>query len=151
MKETIMSTSTSASSASTAILPLVGRLLVATIFLISAFGKLAAPSGTIGYIASVGLPAPSLAYAAALVTELGGGLLLVLGYRTRLVAAGLAVFSVVSALFFHSALGDQNQMFHFLKNLAMAGGLLQFVAYGAGTLSLDQRRSSTGGALELAR
>ena len=146
-----MNTSTSSPSAAVAALPLIGRLLIATIFLVSAFGKLAAPSGTIGYIASVGLPAPTLAYAAALATELGGGLLLVLGYRTRLVALGLAIFSVVSALFFHNALGDQNQMFHFLKNLAMAGGLLQFVAYGAGAFSLDQRRSTTTGALKLAR
>ena len=146
-----MNTSTSSPSAAVAALPLIGRLLIATIFLVSAFGKLAAPSGTIGYIASVGLPAPTLAYAAALATELGGGLLLVLGYRTRLVALGLAIFSVVSALFFHNALGDQNQMFHFLKNLAMAGGLLQFVAYGAGAFSLDQRRSTTSGALKLAR
>ncbi len=146
-----MNTSTSSPSAAVAALPLIGRLLIATIFLVSAFGKLAAPTGTIGYIASVGLPAPTLAYAAALATELGGGLLLVLGYRTRLVALGLAIFSVVSALFFHSALGDQNQMFHFLKNLAMAGGLLQFVAYGAGAFSLDQRRSTASGALKLAR
>lgn len=144
-------TKTSSSSVSTAVLPLIGRLLMAAIFLISAFGKLAAPTGTIGYIASVGLPAPTLAYAAALVAELGGGLLLVLGYRTRLVAAALAVFSVASAVFFHSALGDQNQMFHFLKNLAMAGGLLQFVAFGAGSLSLDERRQQAPAALNLAR
>ncbi len=130
---------------------MIGRLLIATIFLVSGFGKLASPAGTIGYIASVGLPAPTLAYAAALAIELGGGLLLVLGYRTRLVALGLAIFSVVSALFFHSALGDQNQMFHFLKNLAMAGGLLQFVAYGAGAFSLDQRRGTASSALNLAR
>ena len=138
-----MNTTKTSSSAATAVLPLVGRLLMAAIFLISAFGKLAAPTGTIGYIASVGLPAPTLAYAAALAAELGGGLLLVLGYRTRLVAAALAVFSVVSAVFFHSALADQNQMFHFLKNIAMAGGLLQVAAFGAGSFSLDARRSGS--------
>lgn len=146
-----MNTTQTASSASTSVLPLVGRVLMAAIFLISAFGKLAAPTGTIGYIASVGLPAPTLAYAAALAAELGGGLLLVLGYRTRFVAAALAVFSVVSAVFFHSALADQNQMFHFLKNIAMAGGLLQFVAFGAGSLSLDGRRQQTVSALSVAR
>ncbi len=146
-----MNATKTSSSAATSVLPLVGRLLMAAIFLISAFGKLAAPTGTIGYIASVGLPAPTLAYAAALVAELGGGLLLVLGYRIRLVAAALAVFSVVSALFFHSALADQNQMFHFLKNIAMAGGLLQFVAFGAGSLSLDERRQQASSALSLAR
>ena len=146
-----MNTTQTTSSASTSVLPLIGRVLMAAIFLISAFGKLAAPTGTIGYIASVGLPAPTLAYAAALAAELGGGLLLVLGYRTRLVAAALAVFSVVSAVFFHSALADQNQMFHFLKNIAMAGGLLQFVAFGAGSLSLDERRQQASASLNLAR
>lgn len=146
-----MNTTQTNSSASISVLPLVGRLMMATIFLVSAFGKLAAPTGTIGYIASVGLPAPTLAFVVALVAELGGGLLLALGYRTRWVAAALAIFSVVSALFFHNALGDQNQMFHFLKNIAMAGGLLQFVAFGAGTLSLDARRQHASTSLNPAR
>lgn len=84
-------------------------------------------------------PAPMLSYLAAIAIELGGGVLLLVGYRTRLVAAGLAVFSVVSALIFHHALGDQNQLFHFLKNLAIAGGLLQVVAYGAGAYSFDHK------------
>ncbi|MDY0746906.1 DoxX family protein [Paucibacter sp. R3-3] len=122
-------------------LPLLGRVLVALIFLVSAFGKLSAPAGTIGYIGSVGIPMPTLAYALALVTELVGGAILALGYRTRLVAAALAAFSVVSAVFFHHALGDQNQMFHFLKNLAMAGGLLQFVAHGAGAYGANRRNT----------
>jgi len=121
--------------------PLIGRLLMAAIFLISGTGKLMAPGGTIGYIASVGIPLPELAYAGALAMELGGALLLVVGYRTRWVAAALALFSVVSAVLFHNALGDQNQLFHFLKNLAMAGGLLQVVAFGAGGFSLDERHA----------
>ncbi|MCU7370713.1 DoxX family protein [Paucibacter sp. O1-1] len=146
-----MNTTSTSSSTSISVLPLIGRLLVATIFLVSAFGKLAAPAGTIGYIASVGLPAPTLAFVAALVAELGGGVLLVLGYRTRLVAAALALFSVASALLFHNALGDQNQLFHFLKNIAMAGGLLQFVAFGAGSFSVDQRRGQTAPAFSPAR
>lgn len=133
------------------VLPLMGRLLVASIFLISGWGKLMAPGGTIGYISSVGLPLPELAYTGALAAELGGGLLLVLGYRTRWVAAALAVFSVVSAVIFHNALGDQNQLFHFLKNLAMAGGLLQYIAFGGGSLSLDERNSEPTGVLRAAR
>ncbi|MCR5867144.1 DoxX family protein [Aquincola sp. J276] len=141
----------SSTSLQLSVLPLVARLLVAAIFLVSGFGKLMAPGGTIGYIASVGLPLPELAYAGALIAELGGGLLLVLGYRTRWVAAALAAFSVVSALLFHSALADQNQMFHFLKNLAMAGGLLQFVAFGGGGFSLDERKPALSGALGAAR
>lgn len=124
------------------VLPFVGRILLATIFIVSGLGKIAAPEATQGYIASVGLPAPLLGYLAAIAIELGGGALLVAGYRTRVVAAGLAVFSIVSALIFHHALGDQNQLFHFLKNLAMAGGLIQVAAFGAGTFSIDNRKQA---------
>jgi len=122
------------------VLPFVGRILLAAIFIVSSLGKIAAPEATQGYIASVGLPAPLLGYLAAVAIELGGGLLLLAGYRTRAVALGLAVFSIVSALIFHHALGDQNQLFHFLKNLAMAGGLVQVVAFGAGAFSIDNRK-----------
>lgn len=124
-------------------LPFVGRSLLAAIFIISSFGKIAAPEATQGYIASVGLPAPVLSYLAAVAMELGGGVLLLVGYRTRLVAAGLAAFSIISAIVFHHALGDQNQLFHFLKNLAMAGGLIQVVAFGAGAFSLDNRKQAS--------
>jgi len=130
---------TTTSNGNPGALPLVGRILVATIFIMGGIGKLAAPGPTQGYIAAMGLPAPLLAYIVALIVELGGGVLLLIGYRTKLVAAVLAVFCVVTALVFHHALGDQNQMIHFLKNFAMAGGLLQFVAYGAGKIGLDSR------------
>jgi len=124
--------------------PLVGRVLLALIFLVSGFGKLAAPAATQGYIGAVGLPAPLLAYVAAVVVEIGGGLLLLAGYRTRVAAAALAVFSIVAGLLFHHALGDQNQFIHLLKNLAIAGGLLQVAAFGAGPWSLDNRRETSG-------
>jgi putative oxidoreductase len=120
-------------------LPLIGRMLLAAIFLVSGFSKLMAPSLTIGYIASLGLPAPILGYIGSMTLELVAGTLLIVGYRTRYVAALLAVYSIVTALIFHHALGDQNQMFHFLKDLAMSGGLLQLVAFGAGAYSLDNR------------
>ena len=109
-----------------------GRLFLATIFLVSGFAKLAQPAGVIGYIASAGLPLPTVALGLAILLEVGGGVLLVLGYRSRLVAGLLALFSIVTALVFHSALGDQNQLNHFLKNIAIAGGLLQIVAFGPG-------------------
>ena len=128
------------SERSNSILPLVGRVLLAAIFLVSAFGKLSAPGPTQGFIASVGLPMPVLSYVAAVIIELGGGLMLLTGYRTRLAATALAAFSVISAFVFHHALGDQNQLFHFLKNLAMAGGLVQVIAFGAGSFSFDNRR-----------
>jgi len=123
-----------------AIVPLVGRILIAAIFLLSGASKIAAPAGTIDYIRAAGLPAPTLAYAIAVATELGAGLLLVLGYRTRIVAAWLTLFTFAAAFGFHHDLADQNQFIHFFKNVAMAGGLLQVVAFGGGRLSLDARR-----------
>lgn len=120
---------------------LTGRVLLSAIFLLSGISKLSAPASIIGYIESVGLPFPTLALAIAVLVEIGGSIALILGYRTRLVAAGLAVFSVATALAFHNQLGDQNQFIHFFKNLAMAGGLLQVAAFGAGRFSLDARRA----------
>ncbi|MCX2546543.1 DoxX family protein [Pseudomonas sp. COW5] len=119
---------------------LIGRVLLSGIFILSGFSKLAAPAMMIGYIGSVGLPLPQVALALAIIVEIGGGLALIAGYRTRTVAAVLAAFSVVTALAFHNALADQNQFIHFFKNIAMAGGLLQVVAFGAGRFSLDARR-----------
>jgi putative oxidoreductase len=117
-----------------------GRVLLAAIFIFFGAGKAADPAGTIGYIGSVGLPFPPLAYAGAVALEAGGGLALLLGYRTRVVAVALALFSTVTALAFHSTLADQNQLIHFFKNFAIAGGLLQVAAFGAGRFSLDVRR-----------
>jgi putative oxidoreductase len=130
----------STSKSSSDILALTGRVLIAAIFILSGASKLADPAGTIGYIASAGLPLPQLAFAGAAAVELLGGLALVVGYRTRLVALVLAIFSILAALSFHSALADQNQFIHFFKNIAMAGGLLQIVAFGGGGRSLDARR-----------
>ena len=122
--------------------PAIGRLLMAAIFLLSGIGKIAAPAATIGYIAAMGLPMPSVAYIGAVVLEVGGGLLLLVGLQARLTALALAVFSVVTGLAFHHAIGDQNQMIHLLKNFALAGGLLQVFAFGAGAYSLDNRRGT---------
>jgi putative oxidoreductase len=123
----------------TTVIPVIGRILLATIFVLSGFGKLMAPAATIGYIESSGLPFATLGLAIAIAVELGGGLLLAAGYKTRLVAAVLAGFSIVTGLAFHHAIGDQNQMIHLLKNFAMAGGLLQVAAFGAGAYSIDNR------------
>jgi putative oxidoreductase len=122
-------------------LPLLGRVLIGLPFAMSGLGKLAAYGKTTAMIAAVGLPFPPLAYAAAVVVELGGGLLLVAGYQVRLAASALALFSIAAAVSFHSNFADQNQMIHFLKNVMMAGGLLEITAFGAGAFSLDQRFS----------
>ena len=129
--------SNTTSNSNSGVVPFVGRILVAAIFILSGLAKIASPATTQGYIAAMGLPAPLLAYLGAVAIEIGGGLLLLAGYRTQAIAAALAAFSVVTAFVFHHALADQNQMIHFMKNLAMAGGLLQFVAYGAGRISVD--------------
>jgi putative oxidoreductase len=121
-------------------LPLIGRILIGLPFAMSSLGKLAAYGSTTATIGAVGLPFPPLAYVVAVAVELGGGLLLILGYRVRPVALALAVFCVATAVSFHSNFADQNQMIHFLKNVMIAGGLLQIAAFGAGAVSLDQRR-----------
>lgn len=122
------------------LLPAAARVLLAALFLVSGFGKLAAPAATKAYIASAGLPLPDLAYLMAIAVEVGLALLLLAGYRTRLVAALMAAFTLATALGFHADFGDTGQMTHFLKNLAISGGLLQVAAYGAGGLSLDALR-----------
>jgi putative oxidoreductase len=123
-----------------------GRLLIAAIFLMSGLGKIANPQMTQGYIASAGLPFPLLAYLVAIAIEVGGGALLVVGFQTRIVAIVMAVFTVAAALSFHHNFADQNQMVHFLKNIAITGGLLQVVAFGAGSFSIDGRRATSRGA-----
>jgi putative oxidoreductase len=117
-----------------------GRVLLALLFLASGLSKLGAASATKAYIASAGLPLPSLIYTIALVVEIGGGLLLLLGFQARLTATVLAVFTVMAAILFHHDFADQNQAVHFLKNLAIAGGLLQVSVAGAARFSLDARR-----------
>jgi len=119
--------------------PFAGRLLIGLPFAMSGLSKLAAIGPTTEMIRAAGLPLPPLALALAVVAELGGGLLLVAGFRTRIVATALALFSLATAVTFHSDFADQNQMIHFLKNVMMAGGLLQIVAFGAGALSIDNR------------
>jgi len=122
--------------------PLVGRLMIAAIFVGSGFRKITGFDGTVGYIASKGLPLPQLAAIAAIIVELGGGILLILGWKTRWAAAAMCIFTVVAALIFHNfwavpAEHAQNQMIHFMKNICMAGGLLYVVVFGSGPLAVD--------------
>jgi putative oxidoreductase len=119
----------------------IGRFLMAVMFLMSGFGKVVAPRATMAWIAAVGLPMPAVGYAIAIVIELGGGLLLILGLQTRILGAFLSLFAVATALIFHRNVADPNQLFHFLKNIAIMGGLFQLIAFGAGNFSLDARRA----------
>jgi len=122
--------------------PFAGRLLIGLPFAMSGLGKLAAIGPTTAMIRAAGLPLPPLALAISVIVEVGGGLLLVAGFQTRIAATALALFSLATAVSFHSNFADQNQMIHFLKNMMMAGGLLQIVAFGAGALSLDNRNAN---------
>jgi putative oxidoreductase len=118
-----------------------GRVLIGTIFVLSGASKLAAPAATISMIQSAGLPFATLGLAIAVAVEIGGSLTLIAGYRTRLVALVMFAFTLATALAFHNNFADQNQFIHFFKNIAMAGGLLQIVAFGGGRYSLDARNA----------
>ena len=120
--------------------PFAGRLFIGLPFLASGLSKVANYAGTIALIASSKLPLPPpLAYVGAISVEVGCGLLIVLGYQTRIVALVFGLFCLTTAVFFHTNFADPNQIFHFIKNLIMTGGLLQIVANGAGAISVDSR------------
>ena len=126
-------------------LALVGRLLLASLFLPAGIGKLTSFAGTVGYISSVGLPMPQVGAAVALVVEIVGGIALIAGYGTRFAAIVLAVFTLVASFFFHNywAVPADQQMIQqllFSKNIAVVGGLLTLAAWGAGAWSMDARR-----------
>ena len=128
-------------------LSLIGRLLLALLFLPAGIGKLTGFAGTVGYIASVGLPLPTLGALIALVVEIVGGLALIAGFGTRLAALVLAVFTLAASFFFHAywAVPAAQQFVTqllFMKNIAVVGGLLTLAAWGAGAWSLDARRQA---------
>lgn len=118
---------------------LASRLLLALIFIVAGWGKLQDPSGTAGYMGSVGLP--GFLVWPTILLELGGGILILIGFQTRIVALLLAGFCILSGALFHNNFADQMQAINFLKNLAIAGGFLSLVVNGAGGLSLDNRKS----------
>jgi putative oxidoreductase len=119
---------------------LIGRVLFASMFLLFGYGKLTAYSGTVGYMGSLGVPLPSLFVLIAIVVEIGGGLLILVGYQTRAVALLLGVYTLVAGFIGHSQFADPNQFQHFMKNVALVGGSLAFVACGGGAYSLDARQ-----------
>jgi putative oxidoreductase len=120
------------------ILNIAARLLMSQIFILSGWSKLTGYAGSQQYMESQGLPGALLPLV--ILTELGGGLLLLVGFKTRWVALVLAAFSLLTAVMVHFKPGDQMQMINFMKNLAMAGGLLLFVRAGAGEPSVDAAR-----------
>lgn len=119
---------------------LTGRALMSAIFIMAGINKIGGYAGTQGYMESAGLPGGLLPLVIAL--EIGGGLAILLGWQTRIAAFTLAGFSILSALIFHANLGDQMQSILFMKNLAMAGGLLFLMTAGAGHWSVDAIRKA---------
>jgi putative oxidoreductase len=128
-------------------LALLGRLLLAYVFVPSGWGKLMGFAGTVGYIASKGVPLPEVCAAIAVIVELGFGLLLLFGFKARWVALGMALFVVVITPIFHNywAVPEAQMMMqklNFTKNLGLIGGLLAFAAFGAGRFSIDGRTAT---------
>ncbi len=127
-------------------LALAGRILLALIFITSGFSKIAGFDGTVGYIASKGLPLAAVGAVIAIVVELGGGVLVALGLLTRPVAIVMAIFTVATAIFFHNfwavpAAQVMAQQINFWKNISITGGFLMLAAFGPGAISIDAKRA----------
>ena len=126
---------------------LVGRILLALIFIISGFGKISGYAGTAGYMASKGLPMVAVLLPLTILVELGGGLLIALGWKTRWAAAVVFLFLIPVTLVFHNPTGlaaaeAQQQMINLLKNLSIMGGMLGLFAFGPGGFSLDAKQGA---------
>jgi putative oxidoreductase len=118
---------------------LVARILLGVLFLIAAYNKMTGLGGTTGYFGKLGVPAPNVMAVVVLIFELAVGILLLVGYQTRIAALAVAAFVIAAALIAHTNLADGNQLNHFLKNLAIAGGCLALFAAGPGAMSVDKR------------
>jgi len=117
------------------IIEVVGRLLLAALFIPAGYSKIGGYEGTQGYMEAMGVPGSLLPLV--ILAELAGGIALLVGFQTRLAALGLAVFTIIASFLFHSA-PDQMQQIMFMKNIAVSGGLLLLVAYGSGAYSVDK-------------
>jgi putative oxidoreductase len=122
---------------------LVARILLSLMFIYSGFGKITGFEGTVGYIASKGLPLPQLMAIVAILCELGGGVLLLIGYKARWAALALAIFTLAAAILFHNywaveAAQKMAQQINFWKNISITGGMLVAFAFGPGRYSLDK-------------
>ena len=124
--------------------PLIARILIAPLFLVAGYNKLMAVAGTAGYFAKLGFPMPEIMVWVAIAIEIGGGLLLLIGWKTRWVSWLLIAFVAIATFMAHrfwavDAAQYANQLNAFLKNIAVIGGLLMYVAHGPGSASVDKR------------
>jgi putative oxidoreductase len=117
---------------------LLGRILMSAIFISDGYNKAMVPTATMAMMGHYGLPLPGAAYAVTLIVEIGFGIVFLIGFRARLTALVLAVWCIATAMVAHYHRGDTGQMIHFMKNVCMAGGFLQVVAFGAGRISVDR-------------
>ena len=126
--------------------PLIGRVMLALIFVLSGANKIFEWKGTVGYMESAGIPIAPLFLIGAIIVEIGGGLSVLLGYRARWGALALFVFLIPTTLIFHHfwthllPMVKQNQMIHFMKNISIMGGLLMVFAYGPGPMAIEKNR-----------
>jgi putative oxidoreductase len=123
---------------------LIGRTLLAVMFLLAGYGKIGGFAGTAAYIASKGLPLPEVLAAGTIVLEIGAGLALLLVWKARWAALALALFTVLASVLFHNywampADQQRMQMLMFMKNLAVTGGMLMVFAFGPGAWSIDRK------------
>ena len=123
---------------------LVGRILLAVMFITSGFGKITGFENTVGYIASKGLPLPQLGAIIAIVVEFGCGILLLIGYKARWAALALAIFTLAAGVLFHNywaaeAAQKMGQQINFWKNVSITGGMLMVFAFGPGRYSVDRK------------
>jgi putative oxidoreductase len=126
--------------------PLSGRILIALIFLISGLGKIGNFAGVAGAMAGKGIPLAELALVITIIIEVGGALMLIVGWKAHWAAAALFLWMIPVTLLFHNywavdAAQYRNQFNHFMKNVTIMGGLLYVMAFGAGPLSLEKRKS----------
>jgi len=122
-------------------LPLLGRILLGSVFVLSGLLKIPGWEPTLGFMVSNGIPVAALFLIGTIVLEVGGGLALIIGYRARIAAGGLAAFSILTALIFHNfwaftGFEQQAQLMNFLKNFSISGGMLLIVAFGPGAFSI---------------
>lgn len=119
---------------------LIARVLVAMLFLIASYNKFKGLGGSTAYMTKLGVPAPSIMAPVVAAFELAAGLLLLIGFKTRLAALAIGVFVIIAALLAHTNFADGNQLNHFLKNFAIVGGCLALFVTGGGAYSVDAKR-----------
>lgn len=120
--------------------PLAGRILLALIFILAGYGKINGWDGTLGFMASKGLPMPEVLLALTILVELGGGLLLLVGFQARWAALALFLFLIPVTLIFHPFWAVAGEYNSFMKNLAIMGGMLYIMVYGSGPYSVQQEK-----------